>query len=84
MGDDLYIRSFNEHGNDLHFGHGIGYSYDLQNFQGEVGYGHDLDALTISYYTLNSVVSQLWQSKVHVILRSFVVLTWLRDTIELV
>ena len=34
-------------------------------------------------YTLNSGVSHL-TTKVHVILQSFVVLTWMRDTIELV
>ena len=34
-------------------------------------------------YTLNSVLSHLWQPK-HVILWSFVVLTWMRDIIELV
>ena len=37
------------------------------------------------WYTLNSLVSHLWQpTKVHVILRSSVVLTWMRDTSELV
>ena len=36
------------------------------------------------FYTLNSVVSHLWQPKVHVILRSFVVLTWMHDIVEFV
>ena len=31
---------------------------------------------------INSVVSNLWQTKVRVILRSFVVLTWMCDTIS--
>jgi hypothetical protein len=35
-------------------------------------------------YTLNSVVSRMWQPIVHMIIRSFVVLTWMRDAIELV
>jgi hypothetical protein len=36
------------------------------------------------WYTLNSIVSHMWQPKVHMILQSFVVLTWVRDAIELV
>ena len=31
------------------------------------------------FYTLNSVISHLWQTKVHVILRSFAVLTWMDE-----
>ena len=35
-------------------------------------------------YTLNSIVSHLVVAKVHVILQSFIVSTWMRDTIGLV
>lgn len=30
-------------------------------------------------YTLNSIISHLWQAKVHVILRIYAVMTWMRD-----
>jgi hypothetical protein len=37
----------------------------------------------VTTYTLNSVLSPL-TTKVHMMLRNFVVLTWMRDAIELV
>ena len=40
--------------------------------------------MNISKYTLNSVVPALWQMKVHVIVRSSVVLAWIHDERELV
>ena len=46
-------------------------------------YNYELMTRRTVKYTLNSVVSHLWQPKVHMTLHSFVVLTWMCDTIEL-
>ena len=38
----------------------------------------------LSFYTLTSLTSRMWQPKRHVILRRFAMLTWMHDNIDLV
>ena len=52
---------------------GFGYTFPLCAAEGE-----------IDPVRSNSVVSHLVATKVHVILRSFVVLTWMHDIVEFV